>query len=729
MRLGTIEAEATRRQIFRGQAFGEVEQHLGIFGVDSAVAVQVVHPPVAVPVDIDVGGIAVSVAAEDGLVADRFVVIRGTVAAHHIQGLGRDSGGAGRAEQALEGDQELGLQPDVRHRAGLRRGLLAKELAQREMRRDREAEIGRPNRHEAGWPPVGGEVAKRLGRVAADPEAIQPGLAAVGSEHEDRSSEHPVVGQVFHLDGQPPRSGRRQESPASGPRAFERDAFRAGDERTASGYCRDLDGVARCDEAGEQRQLRLDAGDSQAELPGRLGDGNRRRGRSPSRRRMTARGGRGDDCCGQPQRSESEGGQEGRGKMVARHAFHSSRKRLGLGGSGRRAAGLLALALLAFTTTAPLAARGEDIIAGALAAGAEMAGPAVYAGIESLAAARETLAAQVAAGGWPLVGSGETLRPGSADPRVPALRRRLAAGGERAGDDESGDLYGPELEAAVRRFQQRHGLLVDGIVGRATLAALDLPAADRLRQVDASLARRRQLPAELGERYLLVNLPAFRLEAVEKGRPVLAMDVVVGRPSMPSPEVVSQVTHLVVNPYWNVPASIASRELAPRESAEPGYLASLGIRVFAGPGGEGELAPEAIDWPAVTRGEQRLFLRQDPGPRNSLGRLSMLMPNDDDICLHDTPEKGAFARSRRALSHGCIRLGDAAALAAYLLRDEPAWSVEALAAAIAGGKRREIRLPSPMPIYLVYWTAWIAADGELEFRDDVYRRDGLGASR
>lgn len=394
----------------------------------------------------------------------------------------------------------------------------------------------------------------------------------------------------------------------------------------------------------------------------------------------------------------------------------------------RPSLGVLAATLIAVVALSTLRAAAGQPSAGGSGGGGASPEPA-YAGIAGLEAARAALAAQVAAGGWPRVGNGPALRPGAADPRVPVLRRRLAASGDLpAGGDEAGDLYDPPLAEAVLRFQQRHGLQVDGIVGRATLAALDTPAADRLRQIDANLTRRRRLPLSLGERYLLVNLPAFRLEAVDKGRPVLAMDVVVGRPSMPSPEVATVITHLVVNPFWNVPASIARRELAPRESSEPGYLGSMGIRVFAGPGGEEELAPDAVDWLAVARGEQRLYLRQEPGQRNSLGRLSLQMPNDDDICLHDTPDKSAFHRSRRALSHGCIRLADAAALAAYLLRDDSVWTFETLTAEIASGRQREIRLPSPMPIFLVYWTAWIAADGTLELRDDVYRRDGMAAA-
>jgi murein L,D-transpeptidase YcbB/YkuD len=163
--------------------------------------------------------------------------------------------------------------------------------------------------------------------------------------------------------------------------------------------------------------------------------------------------------------------------------------------------------------------------------------------------------------------------------------------------------------------------------------------------------------------------------------------------------------------------------LAPREASSPGHLAQRRIRVFRGPGGEGEIAAESVDWNAVARGEERVFLRQEPGPGNALGQLALQMPNSDNICLHDTPERAPFLRPERALSHGCIRLEHPLDLAAALLRDDPDWSRDRLAAAIERGEQRDIVLPAPVPVHLVYWTAWIDAAGTLQFRDDIYDLD------
>jgi murein L,D-transpeptidase YcbB/YkuD len=393
---------------------------------------------------------------------------------------------------------------------------------------------------------------------------------------------------------------------------------------------------------------------------------------------------------------------------------------------------LAALAISAVSALLPLRAGAESRVAeppsatilGAVAA--QDAPAPADPGLEPWLAARRELAAQVAGGGWPAVGPGPVLRPGDLSERVAALRRRLAASGDLAQGFEAGPLFDAELEGALRRFQDRHGLAVDGKVGRATLAALDVPAADRLLQLDASLTRRKALPLPSAGRFVLVNLAAFRLEVVEDGRNALTMKVVVGKPATPSPELSSQITHLILYPFWNVPSSIARQELAPREARQPGYLAGLGIRAFA-PGGGMELATDAIDWPAVARGERQLVLRQEPGPRNSLGILSLQLPNAENVCLHDTPEKRAFDQPQRALSHGCVRLEDATALAAHLLRDDPA-GLRALAEAIAGGQRREIRLPAPIAIHMVYWTAWPGPDGRLQLRDDLYALDGLRRS-
>ena len=319
---------------------------------------------------------------------------------------------------------------------------------------------------------------------------------------------------------------------------------------------------------------------------------------------------------------------------------------------------------------------------------------------------------------------------GDVEPRqVPALRARLAASGDL------GDFTAPvsprfdeSVERAVVHFQRRHGLEPDGVVGRATRAALAVPVEARIRQVDATLARRRTFAGDLDERFVLVNVPGNQLDLVVDGRRELSMKVIVGSKKDPTPELDAMIESVELNPYWNVPESITREELARKELERPGHLESLGIRAFTDVGADRELALSSIDWAAVAAGASDVFLRQDPGPKNSVGRFKIKLPNDEDVFLHDTPEKDLFDLAGRALSHGCVRLENALLLAAHLLEGDPEWSEEALAAALASGERREIKLPRPTPVHLVYWTAWVDANGDLQLRDDVYGWDASGSS-
>ncbi len=364
--------------------------------------------------------------------------------------------------------------------------------------------------------------------------------------------------------------------------------------------------------------------------------------------------------------------------------------------------------------------------------------PTVF-GEQGLGDALAGLRAVEERGGWPAVPPGGTLRLGDRGVGVAALRARLQASGELATAAEAGQEaeFDLGLESAVRVFQARHGLAVDGVVGRATRAQLDVPVAQRIRQLEINLARRRALPAELGERFLLLNLAGFQVELVEHGAVSYTVRAIVGRPSMPTPLLSSRIESVIVNPYWNIPPAIAAREIAPRAARDPGYLEAQGIRVFADPAASREVDPRTVDWRAFSAAP-RLWLRQDPGPRNALGKLSLQFPNSENVCLHDTPERALFDRPVRALSHGCIRLEDAVGLAARVARDEPESTGAALLDALSSDRTATLRLTSAVPIYIVYWTAWIDAAGALEFRPDVYgydarapagRQDGVRRAR
>jgi L,D-transpeptidase YcbB len=349
--------------------------------------------------------------------------------------------------------------------------------------------------------------------------------------------------------------------------------------------------------------------------------------------------------------------------------------------------------------------------------------PGYHALREALARYREILQQ----GGWPGVPAGPVLRPGDRDGRAAALRARLAVSGDLdpaapAGGDP--DLYDPALQQAVKRFQSRHGLASDGVVGPATIEALDVPAEERVRQLERNMERWRWLPEDLGERYVLVNTADFSLEVVEDGKRVMAMKVIAGKKARLTPVVSGRITYLVFNPSWSVPHKIAVEDILPRVKKDPGYLAREKIRVLRSWAPDApEIAPETVDWWSYTERNFPFRLRQDPGPGNSLGRIKFIFPNKYSVYLHDTPAHHLFAQARRNFSSGCIRIEDPYALAEYLLRDDPRWTREKIVAAVESGKTRDVPLPNPVPVYLLYWTAWADSQGTVHFREDVYGRD------
>jgi len=327
-------------------------------------------------------------------------------------------------------------------------------------------------------------------------------------------------------------------------------------------------------------------------------------------------------------------------------------------------------------------------------------------------------------GGWPKLAGGPTLDQGVVDADVGVLRRRLAATGDlpaaRAAD---GDEFDAALEEAVLRFQRRHGLEVDGRVGRRTRDALNVPAAQRVAQIAAALERWRWMPRELGDRYVYINIPRFELDAVAGGRVITSMRVIVGRRDRPTPAFDGTINRFIINPMWYVPNLIARADLLPKQQRDPGYFASHHIRVFADAGYSRELDPSAIDWSAVPARPFPYYLRQDPGPGNSLGRLKFLVLNPFDIYLHDTPARSLFERRVRAFSSGCIRLEDAPALAAFLMHDPAQWPAERIRRTMEEGTPTTVPLPARVPVYIAYFTAWVDADGAVQLRDDLYDRD------
>ncbi len=341
---------------------------------------------------------------------------------------------------------------------------------------------------------------------------------------------------------------------------------------------------------------------------------------------------------------------------------------------------------------------------------------------------RDALATQravAAGGGWPLVPWGRTLREGDRSPRVAALRRRLAATGElAAGSDTTSELFDAPLADALRRFQVRHGIEVDAVAGKRTLSELNAPATRRTAQIEANLERLRWLPRELGPRHILVNVADFRLVLTEGGAQTLTMRVIAGRQARRTPFFTGEITSILFNPSWTVPEKIALEDKLPLIIDDPDFLENHGFRVFERSGKSWrEIDPSEMDFTRISEKHFPYRLRQDPGPKNALGRVKFQVPNRHDIYLHDTPSRGLFTRAERMFSSGCVRVERAVDLAERLLAADPAWPRARIEAAIATGDTESVRLPEPVPVYLLYWTAWIDRDGVLQFRHDVYGRD------
>lgn len=330
-----------------------------------------------------------------------------------------------------------------------------------------------------------------------------------------------------------------------------------------------------------------------------------------------------------------------------------------------------------------------------------------------------------AQGGWPALPKGPSIKPGMSDPRIPLLRRRLRISGDLSAHAHStGKTLDPVLEQAVKRYQRRNGLDVDGIVGRKTRAALNVPVSKRIQQIRVNMERWRWLPGRFGARYIMVNSAGFDLHVFEHGKAVMTMKAIIGRASRQTPSLHSAIDAVVINPYWYVPAKLARLDLLPKEQADPRYFREHGIKVFSGRGPKAvEINPATVDWDRLSARHFPYRLRQDPGPGNALGRVKLLFPNPYDVYLHDTPHRDLFECSVRTFSSGCVRLEHAVRLAAYVLHGTDDWDEARLRQAIKAQATRKVRVADPVPLYLVYLTAWADADGTMHFRDDVYRRD------
>lgn len=348
------------------------------------------------------------------------------------------------------------------------------------------------------------------------------------------------------------------------------------------------------------------------------------------------------------------------------------------------------------------------------------------ASVANLQSVLETYRAIEQRGGWPPVPNGPALRIGSSGPAVASLRERLSITGDLVAEGGENSVFDESLSDAVARFQVRHGIDADGIVGRMTYAALNVPVLGRITQIDANLKRLQLLPDDGFRRAIIVNVARFELNVVENGKPVLAAPVIVGRLSRQTPVLSSAITKIVVNPYWTVPRRIAARDILPKVQKNPSYLTEQSIRIYRNDGpSRVEVAPDSISWHLLKPKNFGYTLVQDPGPLNALGRVKFYFPNNQDIYLHDTPARDLFRKDSRAFSSGCVRVAKALDLAKYLLSHNRESSLSTLDAALQNGKTTEIALAEPIPVHIVYLTAWVDDHGQAHFRDDIYTLDGL----
>jgi L,D-transpeptidase YcbB len=335
----------------------------------------------------------------------------------------------------------------------------------------------------------------------------------------------------------------------------------------------------------------------------------------------------------------------------------------------------------------------------------------------------------VANGGWRTINpGGRSIQPGDEDERIGLVARRLLITGDLPPKPNRTVPYQltPELEAAVKVFQNRHGMKPTGIVDRSTIQMMNVTADTRLAQLRISLVRTRELANQIGnvDRYVLVNIPAFQLEAVERSSVAQRHRVITGRAERQTPGVKAMIKNINFFPFWHVPESVAHLDLIPKVKKEPEYLAKEKIRVLKTYKGE-EVPVETIDWNAPQVLTYKF--QQDPGPQNALGLVRIDMPNEHTVYMHDTPMKQLFGQRGRAYSAGCVRIDGVFDLVAWILKDVPTMDRAQIDVILRDGQPVDIPLPRPVPVHFVYQTAWASQDGRVDFRPDLYARDGIQA--
>lgn len=323
---------------------------------------------------------------------------------------------------------------------------------------------------------------------------------------------------------------------------------------------------------------------------------------------------------------------------------------------------------------------------------------------------------------WSPLAVSPSVKPASRDARVPRIRERLRYWGDLADGPApaEADFYDAELQTAMRRFQTRHGLDTDAVIGPKTLEALNITPAKRRQQIVLNLERWRWLAEDLGQKHVLVNIAGFELKVIDNHETVMRKPVIVGRHYRRTPVFSDRIRYLVLNPTWTVPHKLAVKDKLPDIKADPGYLQRLGFTVFDQQ--QKAVDPAQVDWAKISERTFNYRLVQAPGPQNALGQVKFMFPNSYDVYLHDTPSRELFSKSDRAFSSGCVRVAEPLDLAEMLLQGN-GMSRAQIEEILAKGELRTVFLKHPVPVHIEYWTAWIDGGGQVNFRADIYERD------
>ena len=332
-------------------------------------------------------------------------------------------------------------------------------------------------------------------------------------------------------------------------------------------------------------------------------------------------------------------------------------------------------------------------------------------------------------GGWPEMADQGVVRLQDTAKIVVAVRKRLLPQQQVNEQDSALFVYDQQVKDAVVAFQKRHGLVTDGILGSQTYKALNVSVAERIDQILLNMERWKWLPKQLapegkGNRYIIVNIPAFRVSVMENEKEVMRMMSVVGKSMHATPIFSNEIQYLMFSPYWNVPNSIVEQDIKPHLQRNLNWLNSRNMEMVTTFGSNARRVPvRRVNWNTMTQHNFDYRIRQRPGPHNALGRVKFIFPNEHAVYLHDTPADQLFSGAERDFSHGCVRVERPADLATYLLQDKPGWDREHVLRAMNASEQQRVDLKENVPVYLVYFTAWVEDDGTVSFRDDIYGHD------